>query len=74
MHQRANRLDLNFGIDRCSGLWFHKLDGVEATMDQTRVRYEPYRGHEALLEQLGDAVLALTAFAVSMLLVANAYR
>ena len=43
-------------------------------MDQTRVRYEPYRGHEALLEQLGDAVLALTAFAVSMLLVANAYR
>ena len=43
-------------------------------MDHTRVRYEPYSGHEGLLKALSDTVLALAAFAVSMLLVANAYR
>lgn len=43
-------------------------------MDQTRVRYVRSSEYDALLSQLGDAVLALAAFAVSMLLVANAYR
>ena len=43
-------------------------------MDQTRVRYERFNEYEALLSQLDDAVLALVAFAVSMLLVANAYK
>lgn len=43
-------------------------------MDKTRIRYEPYRGHEGLLKALSDAVLVLAAFAVAMLLVAGAFQ